>query len=40
MAQNAFPNRIEASTLRGWITRAFFVGLALGVVAGMAALLN
>jgi hypothetical protein len=40
MAQNAFPNRIEGSTLQRWVVRAFAVGLAVGIVAGMAALLN
>lgn len=40
MAQNAFPNRIDGGTLRRWVLRAFVVGLAAGIVAGMAALLN
>lgn len=40
MAQNPFSNRIEGSTLRGWVVRAFFVGLAAGVAVGIAALLN
>ena len=35
-----FPNRIDGNTLRRWILRAFVVGLALGIVAGTAALLN
>jgi hypothetical protein len=35
-----FPNRIEGGTLRRWILRAFFVGLALGVVAAISALRN
>lgn len=40
MAQNPFPNRIEGNVLRGWVLRALLVGLALGVVAGVVALLN
>ena len=37
--QNA-PNPIAEANLRRWILRAFFVGLAAGVAAGIAALLN
>lgn len=40
MAQNPFPNRIEGNVLRGWILRALLLGLALGVTAGIVALLN
>lgn len=40
MAQNPYPNRIEAGVLRGWIVRAFIVGLALGIVAAIVALMN
>jgi hypothetical protein len=39
MTQN-LPNRIPADTLRRWILRAFVVGLALGVVAAITALMN
>jgi hypothetical protein len=39
MVEN-FANRIPAATLRRWILRAFFVGLAAGVMAGIAALMN
>ena len=40
MAQTPFPNRIEGNVLRGWVLRALLVGLALGVTAGIVALLN
>ena len=40
MAQNPFPNRIESNVLRGWILRALLLGVALGVVAGIVALLE
>lgn len=40
MAHSAFPNRIDGSTLARWVVRGFAVGLAVGIVAGMAALLN
>ena len=36
----SFPSRIDGDTLRRWIFRAFFVGLAVGIAAGAAALLN
>jgi hypothetical protein len=40
MAETPFPNRIEGNQLRGWILRALLLGLALGVVAGVVALMN
>jgi hypothetical protein len=40
MAQNPFPNRIESGVLRGWILRALLLGLALGAVAAIVALMN
>jgi|GEM_PF-6546605 len=33
-------NRISGDVLRGWVLRAFAVGLALGLVAAIVALLN
>lgn len=40
MAENPFPNRVEGGALRGWILRAFLVGLGVGLAAAIAALLN
>ena len=40
MARDPFPNRIESGTLGRWVLRFFVLGLAVGVVAAIAALLD
>ncbi len=35
-----FPNRAEGGALRTWVLRAFIVGLAVGAVVAIAALLR
>jgi hypothetical protein len=40
MAQDPFHNRVEDTVLRGWILRALALGLAVGAVAAIVALMN
>jgi hypothetical protein len=35
-----FPNRVEGGALRTWVLRAFMIGLAVGVMVAVAALLR